>query len=72
MLRLLVGIYLLGIIVVFVLFLVMRPATPIGSAVVNALIWPYGVYLLIDEKVDVDVKTSGQVTDPHLSPKNDI
>ena len=57
MLRLLIGIYFLGIIVVFVLFLVLRPATPIGTAVVNAVIWPYGVYLLIDEKVDVDVKS---------------
>lgn len=56
MLRFLIGIYILGILVVGAIFLIERPNTPIGDVVVAALIWPYGVYKLIDEKVDVTTK----------------
>lgn len=57
MLRMIVGIYTLGIVVVFVLLLFLRPKMPLLDAVLTALVWPYGVYLLIASKVDVTIKS---------------
>jgi len=67
MLRALFGIYTLGIVVVFLLLLFMRPAMPLIEAVLTSLIWPYGVYLLIVDKVDVKIKSSLQWLDPHIA-----
>jgi len=50
MLRMIVGIYTLGIVVVFLLLLILRPAIPLLDAVLTALVWPYGVYLMIVSK----------------------
>jgi len=65
MLRALFGIYTLGIVVVFLLLLFMRPTMPIIEAVLTSLIWPYGVYLLIVDKVDVTIKSSLQSLEPY-------
>lgn len=57
MLRAILGIYTFGIVVVFLLLLFMRPAMPLIEAVLTALVWPYGLYLLIVEKVDASTKS---------------
>lgn len=44
MLRFLISIYMTGIVVFFVLFLVFVPKIPLIDAVVGAVIWPWGVY----------------------------
>ena len=44
MLRFILGLYVTGIVVFFVLFLIFVPNIPLVDAVVSALIWPYGVY----------------------------
>ncbi len=44
MLRFLFGLYVTGIVVFFVLFLIFVPNIPLIDAVVGALIWPWGVY----------------------------
>ena len=61
MLRFLISLYFFGIVVVFFLLLIYRPAIPLGEAVLTALVWPYGVYVLIDRRVDVEIK-SGLLT----------
>lgn len=67
MLRALFGIYTLGIVVVFLLLLFMRPAMPLIEAVLTSLIWPYGAYLLIVDKVDVKIKSSLPWLAPHFA-----
>lgn len=57
MLRMIVGIYALGIAVVFGLLLFLRPKMPLLDAVFTALVWPYGVYLLVASKVGVTIKS---------------
>jgi hypothetical protein len=57
MLRMIVGIYTLGIAVVFGLLLFLRPTMPLLDAVFTALVWPYGVYHLIASKTDVTIKS---------------
>ncbi len=57
MLRMIVGIYTLGIVVVFGLLLFLRPKMPLLDAVLTALVWPYGVYVLIASKVGATVKS---------------
>jgi hypothetical protein len=44
MLRFLVSLYIAGIFVFFVLFLIFVPNIPLVDAVVGAVLWPWGVY----------------------------
>ena len=44
MLRFLISLYLAGIVVFFVLFLIFVPNIPLIDAVVGAIVWPWGVY----------------------------
>lgn len=43
-LRLAINLYLLGIVVFFVLFLIFVPNIPLADAVLGAVLWPWGVY----------------------------
>ncbi len=44
MLRFLISLYLTGIVVFFILFLIFVPNIPLIRAVVSAILWPWGIY----------------------------